>query len=57
MLRHWTLLRAGGMGTVGHFPERGGTMNQAAIMLEAFAVMNGAEAEVRQDLARRRGRA
>lgn len=51
MLRFWRLYQGG------HLPERGGVMNQAAVMLEAFDVMTGAARELREQVARWRPRA
>jgi hypothetical protein len=45
MVRLWRLYQ-GGTG-IGHLPESGGSGEQACIMLEAFAVMSGAEAEMK----------
>jgi hypothetical protein len=42
MARLWGQYRGGGLGGVGHLPEAGGTGDQAAIMLDAFALMSEA---------------
>jgi hypothetical protein len=47
MIRLWRLYQ-GGMGG-GHLPDAGGSGQQAAIMLDAFAAMNAAEAELEKD--------
>lgn len=39
-------MAAGMLPVVGHLPEAGGTGDQAAAMLDAFAVMTGAENEL-----------
>ena len=52
MIRLWRLYQ-GGMGG-GHLPDAGGSGQQAAIMLDAFAAMNAAEAELEKDRARNR---
>ncbi len=41
MLRLWRLYQAGTA-----LPERGGVMDQAAAMLDAFAIMSAAEAQL-----------
>lgn len=46
MVRLWQAWRGGGMGSPGHLPEPGGILDQAAKMLDAFAVMNAAAAEI-----------
>lgn len=52
MLRFWRLYQ------VGHLPEDGGVMRQAAVMLEAFDVMTAAERDLRDEqVARSRARA
>jgi hypothetical protein len=62
MIELWQLYKGGelvgrfaGMGgggafhgrMVGHLPDAGGTLDQAAIMLEAFAIMSAAEARMK----------
>lgn len=44
MVRLWMLYRGGGFGA-GHLPQAGGTGDQAALMLDAFALMSGVAAE------------
>lgn len=39
----------GGMGGVGHLPEGGGTMDQSPVVLDAFAAMSAAEAELKPE--------
>jgi hypothetical protein len=34
---------------VGHLPEAGGTLDQPAIMLDAFALMSATEAELKSE--------
>jgi hypothetical protein len=46
MARLWRLA-CPGMGA-GHLPDAGGAGEQAAIMMDAFAVMSAAEAELRK---------
>lgn len=46
MLHLFRLYQGGGMG-VGHLPDAGGVMDQAAIMLDAFALMAGFEARLK----------
>lgn len=56
MVRYWRAYRPhpgriGGMAAgiipaTGHLPESGGYGDQAAIMLDAFEIMSGAEAEL-----------
>lgn len=45
MLRLWSMARGSGLGG-GTLPDPGGVHDQAAIMLEAFAIMNAADAEL-----------
>ena len=45
MLRLWRLF-APGM-SAGHLPDAGGTLDQAAIMMDAFDAMTSAEAELK----------
>jgi len=40
MLRVWALTRTGGLGGTRLLPDRGGILDQAAIMLDALAVMD-----------------
>lgn len=47
MVRLWSLYRGGGMG-VGHLPETGGAGDQAAIMIDAFGVMEAMAAKLPQ---------
>lgn len=51
MVRLWRLYQGGGMG--GHLPDGGGSLDQAAIMLDAFGVMSSTEAALRRE---RKGR-
>lgn len=44
MLRLWRMAYPG-MGA-GHLPDSGGVMDQAAVMLDAFSIMNAARGEV-----------
>lgn len=44
MVRLWRLAFPG-MGS-GYLPEAGGVMDQAAAMMDAFAIMNAARAEI-----------
>ncbi|WP_188051789.1 hypothetical protein [Azospirillum sp. Sh1] len=52
MVRYWRAYRpypgriAGIIPATGHLPESGGYGDQAAIMLDAFEIMSGAEAEL-----------
>ncbi|PWC86048.1 hypothetical protein TSH100_13820 [Azospirillum sp. TSH100] len=39
-------MAAGVVPVVGHLPDAGGTGDQAAIMMDAFAIMSDAEAEL-----------
>ena len=48
MVRLWRMTRGGDFGQ-GPMPEAGGVMDQAAIMLDAFAVMSAAEAELTRE--------
>jgi len=45
MLRLWSMARGTGLGG-GVLPDAGGAHDQAAIMLEAFAIMSAADAEL-----------
>ncbi len=45
MVRLWRLFRAG-LGGAGYLPDPGGVFDQPAAMLEAFAIMSSAEAEL-----------
>ncbi len=47
MIRLWRLYE-GGMG-VGHLPDAGGSMDQAAIMLDAFGLMAAAKAALKPE--------
>lgn len=47
MVRVWMLSR-GPDGTT-RLPQRGGVMDQAALMMDAFAVLDGADAAWRRD--------
>ena len=49
MLRLWSVFRSGGMGGVGHLPYSGGSAEQPAMMLQAFDIMSGVEAELKDD--------
>lgn len=44
----WRLYQGGGMGS-GHLPDGGGTLDQAAPMMDAFRVMDAAEARLKKD--------
>jgi len=44
MIRLWRLYQ-GGL-AVGHLPDAGGTLDQPAIMLDAFALMSATEHEL-----------
>lgn len=46
MIRLWRLYQGGGMGA-GYLPDAGGTMDQAAVMIGAFAVMSRVEAQIK----------
>ena len=46
MVRLWRLYQGGDMG-VGHLPDAGGSMDQAAIMLDAFSLMSDFDARQR----------
>lgn len=51
MLTLWRAYRGGGPGLFGgggggHLPDAGGAGDQAAVMLDAFAAMSGAAAEI-----------
>jgi hypothetical protein len=46
MVRLWQQCK-GPSGTLGHLPESGGVLEQSAITMDAIAVMNGTEAELR----------
>lgn len=48
MLQLWRMYQGGGMGGVGHLPDVGGTMDQPVVMIEAFNLMSGIEAELRE---------
>ena len=41
MLGLWSMWRSG-MGGVGHLPDAGGSLDQAAIMIDAFRAMDAA---------------
>ena len=47
MIQLWRLYQ-GGMGA-GHLPDGGGTLVQATIMLDAFAIMSIAEAAIKKE--------
>jgi hypothetical protein len=44
MLRVWTAWR--GSATAGHLPDGGGALDQAAIMMDALAIMDAAWSEL-----------
>lgn len=44
----WRLYQGGGMAP-GHLPDGGGTLDQAAPMMDAFRVMDAAEARLKKD--------
>ncbi len=50
MLMLWRAFQGGGGGLmgggIGHLPDPGGMLQQAAIMMDAFAVMNAAERDL-----------
>lgn len=48
MVPLWRLWQGGSM-SAGHLPDAGGTLDQAAIMLDAFRVMDGAEQRLRKE--------
>jgi hypothetical protein len=51
MISYWRLFQQG------HLPDQGGVMDQAAVMIDAFGIMTGAEGELARDLEQaRRGR-
>ena len=47
MITLWQLFQGSDYG-VGHLPDSGGVMEQTAIMMDAFAIMNKAEAELKK---------
>jgi hypothetical protein len=48
MIRLWRMSQ-GGMAGPGPLPEAGGVLDQAAIMLQAFGIMNAAEKELKDE--------
>jgi len=49
MLPLWRLYQGGGMGGAGHLPDAGGSLDQAAVMIEAFGLMTATERELSPD--------
>jgi hypothetical protein len=47
MINIWRLFKGGTAG--GHLPEAGGVMDQAAIMMDSFIIMDNAEAEFKKE--------
>jgi len=46
MINLWRLFQGGGMGG-GHLPDSGGVIDQPAIMMDAFTIMDKAERELK----------
>ena len=53
-VRLWASCRAG-MGGIANWPDAGGVADQAAWVVDAFAVLGGIDAELDEDERRRRG--
>ena len=53
-VRLWAACRAG-MGGIAHWPDAGGVADQAAWVVDAFAVLGAIDAELNEDERRRRG--
>jgi hypothetical protein len=49
MIRLWRLYQ-GGMNGVGHLPDGGGTLDQPALMLDAFGLMTVVEQQLKPDV-------